>query len=198
MLVVWVVVICCLMSGVCSITQVCEELVHPINSLPPHYLEGRWALVAGSLSDAPSMEVLRMRDSITVYFSNSTYTHNNRFGAQCQYLHYNISMEGSTFTLDVEDVFEIAADFLYTSCPDCLVMRWIVNSSKMRSVGLYLLSRRRKVSLREMEELRAQLKCLHLPAPVVMDPSKELCPEKPGSQSQAAAAQNDTTIDQNS
>lgn len=77
-------------------------------------------------------------------------------------------------------------------------MRWIVNSSEIRSVDLYLLSRRREVSLREVEELRAQLKCVHLPAPVVMDPTKELCPEKPGSQTQAAPAHYETMVDQNS
>lgn len=38
---------------------------------------------------------------------------------------------------------------------------------------------------KELEEFRAQLKCYGLPTPVVMDPTKELCPEQPT----AAAAQ---------
>jgi len=68
-------------------------------------------------------------------------------------------------------------------------MKWIVESKRRHSVDLYLLSKKREVEPREMEEFRAQLKCYQLPEPVVMDPTKELCPERTGTQSTAASAQ---------
>ncbi|KAK9540048.1 hypothetical protein VZT92_002520 [Zoarces viviparus] len=60
-------------------------------------------------------------------------------------------------------------------------MRWIVKSSRRQSLELNLLSRRREVDQKELEEFKAQLKCYGLPTPVVMDPTKELCPEQPES-----------------
>lgn len=65
-------------------------------------------------------------------------------------------------------------------------MRWLVNSEKRRSLELYLLSRRRQVEEKEMEEFLDQLWCYKLPPPVVMDPTKELCPEEPQNTTTAA------------
>lgn len=177
----------CLMSVSRSAPLVCEKLVQPLNQLDPHYLEGRWALVAGSLNNLPAMEALRLRDSITMYISNSSetsnfsYTQINRFGDQCQYLHYKLLVKGSTFTFDVGNRFELNGTLLYTSCPDCVVMRWIVKSNKRQSEDLYLLSRRREVEEKELEEFKAQLNCYQLPTPVVKDHTKELCPQLPES-----------------
>lgn len=171
---------------------VCEKLVKPLDLVDLSIFEGGLAFVAGSLNHLLSMDALRQRDSITAYFSNYTeasnftYTQVNRFGDQCLYLPYNISMKGSTFTFDVANRFNLTASFLYTSCPDCVVMRWIVESKKRRSLDLYLLSTRRHVMQKELEEFKAQLRCYNLPAPVVMDPTKELCPEQPQSQPTAA------------
>ncbi len=194
MFAVFAIFLLCHMSVSHSAALVCEKLVHPLDQLDPHHFEGRWALIAGSLNHPPSMEALRLRDSITMYFSNSSeasnfsYTQINRFGDQCQYLPYNISVEGSTFTFDVGNRFNLNGYFLYTSCPDCVVMQWVVKSRKRLSVDLYLLSRRREVEQKEMEEFRAQLECYQLPTPIVMDPTKELCPEQPESHPTAAAA----------
>ncbi|XP_078021202.1 uncharacterized protein LOC144461740 [Epinephelus lanceolatus] len=187
----------CLMSVSRSAPLACEELVHPLDQLDPHHLEGRWALVAGSLNHSSSMEALKLRDSITMYFSNGSetsyfsYTQINRFGDQCQYQFYNISVEGSSFTFDVGNRFNLNGTFLYTSCPDCVVMHWIVKSKRRKSVDLYLLSRRRSVGEKELKEFKAQLECYQLPTPVVMDPTKELCPEQPVSRPTAAVAQNE-------
>uniref|UniRef100_A0A3P9KM15 Apolipoprotein M n=1 Tax=Oryzias latipes TaxID=8090 RepID=A0A3P9KM15_ORYLA len=187
------VAIFCLVSLTRSSPLVCEKLVHPLDLSTFSHLEGRWALIAGSLNHPPSMEALAQRDSITMYFSNSsdavTYTQINRFGDQCQHLLYNISAEGRTFSFDVGNRFHLTGALLRTSCPDCLVMQWVVKSKRRHSVDLYLLSKRRTVEPREMEEFRAQLKCFQLPAPVVMDPSRDLCPEQPESQSSAATPQ---------
>lgn len=188
------VILFCLISVSHSAPPVCEKLVHPLDQLDPRQFEGRLAFVAGSISHQPSMDALRQRDSITVYFSNSSetsnfsYTQINRFGDQCQYLPYNISVEGSAFTFDVGNRFNLNGSFLYTSCPDCIVMRWIVQSKKRLSADLYLLSRRREVEQEEMEEFMAQLRCYQLPTPVVMDPTKELCPKQPQNQPTAASA----------
>ncbi|CAK6953446.1 uncharacterized protein LOC117481581 [Scomber scombrus] len=201
MFVVFAIAFLCSMS-VSHSALVCEKMVHPLAHLDPHHFEGRWALVAGSLNHIASMDALRLRDSITMYFSNSSeasiasYTQFNRFGDQCQHLPYNISVEGGTFTFDVGNRFELTGRFIYTSCPDCAVMQWIVKTKRRVSVDLYLLSRRRQVEQSEMEEFMAQLKCYQLPTPVVMDPTKELCAEQPESQPIAAVQTEEETVGQ--
>uniref|UniRef100_A0A668AZV5 Apolipoprotein M n=1 Tax=Myripristis murdjan TaxID=586833 RepID=A0A668AZV5_9TELE len=187
-----------LTSGSHSAPLSCEELVRPLDQLEPHHLEGRWALVAGSLSHPASLDALKLRDSITMYFLNSSetsttsYTQINRFGDLCQNLPYNISMKGSTFSFDVGNRFNLTGTFLQTSCPDCMVMRWDVESKRRVSLDLYLISRRRELELKEMEEYKAQLECLNLPPPVMMDPTKELCPEQTSSEPAAAQTQEKT------
>uniref|UniRef100_A0A3Q4I5S8 Apolipoprotein M n=1 Tax=Neolamprologus brichardi TaxID=32507 RepID=A0A3Q4I5S8_NEOBR len=183
MLAACAVVLLWLMPVSYSTLLACEELVRPLNDLDPRHLEGRWALLAGSFSDPAHLKFFKLRDTSTL-----SYTQINRFGHQCQYLQYNISAEGSSFTFDVQSRFSLSMYFLHTSCPDCVVMRWLVKSSRRISVDLYLLSRRREVEQKELEEFRAQLKCYQLPEPVVMDPTKELCPEQPENQPTAAAA----------
>lgn len=168
----------CFVSAARSAPLACEKLLQPLDQLDPHHLDGTWALVAGSLNHQPSMEALKLRDSITMYFSNNTYTQINRFADQCQYLRYNISVEGGAFTFDVGNRFNLTGAFLYTSCPDCVVMQWDVKSKRRESLDLYLLSRRREVEQNEMQEFKDQLKCHQLPTPVLMDPTKELCPEE--------------------
>ncbi|KAF7646401.1 hypothetical protein LDENG_00188340 [Lucifuga dentata] len=182
----------CLVSVSFSAPLTCKDLIQPVDHLDLHQLEGIWALVAGSLNHSAALENMKLRDSITVNIYNSSgnsrvsYTQINRFGDRCQYLYYNMSVQGSTFTFDAGKRFNLSGSFLYTSCPDCLVVRWDVESRRRVSLDLYLLSRRREVELKEMEEYRAQLKCLDLPSAVVMDPTKELCPEQAATEPAAA------------
>lgn len=170
----------------CSTAPVCEDLVRPLDQLDARQVHGRWALVAGSVDHMASLEALRLRDSITIYISNSSeasvtsYAQVNRFGSTCQPLSYNMSMDASGFTFNVGNRFSLSGSFLRTSCPDCVVMRWSVESSRRTSVDLYLLSRRRMVTQEEMDEYRHQLSCLNLPSPVVMNPDMELCAELSG------------------
>uniref|UniRef100_UPI003AAE64CB uncharacterized protein n=1 Tax=Centroberyx gerrardi TaxID=166262 RepID=UPI003AAE64CB len=170
----------------------CEDLLRPLDQLEPGHLEGRWALVAGSLNHPPSVEVFKSRDSAAIHFSNSSanstatsYTRTFRSGGTCQYQLYNISVEGSTFILIFEsrNHFNLSWTLLHTSCPDCMMIRWNV---ELESQSSYLFSRRREVGPKEMEEYKAQLECLKLPPPVVMDPTKELCPEQTPSEPAAA------------
>ncbi|XP_078127252.1 uncharacterized protein LOC144531151 [Sander vitreus] len=171
----------CLVSVSRSAPLGCEVLVRPLNQLDPHHLEGRWALVADSLS-TPILE--NPTGSMTVYFSNSSetsvysYTQGNRLDDQCFYLFYNFSIESSTFTHNLDDFFNLTGSFLYTSCPDCLVIRWVLERETRASVDFYLFSRRRQLEQKEMEEFRAQVECLNMPPPAVMDPTKELCPKQ--------------------
>ncbi|CAL8289405.1 unnamed protein product [Arctogadus glacialis] len=171
-----------------STTSLCDDLIKPLEKMPTDHLEGRWAMVAGSLSHQASLESLQQRDGITVFFRNSnqttntSYTQINRFGADCQRRSYQLSRDGSAFTfLADSDRFNLTGFFLRTSCPDCLVMRWDVESTRRTSLDVYLLSSgRREVEPSEMDEYRAQLKCLGLPLPFVMHPAPELCPEETG------------------
>lgn len=188
MFAVFATVLLCLASMSHSARLACDELVQTVDQLDLHQLQGRWVLVAGSLNHTASMAALGQRDSITIYFSNSSeastfsYTQINRFGDECQRLSYNVSAEGHIFTFDVGNRFDLSGTLLYTSCPDCVVMLWLVRSRRRTSLDVYLLSRRTAVEQKEMEEFNDQLNCLALPSPVVMDPAKELCAEQPESQ----------------
>ena len=153
-------------------------------------------MVAGSPDHQASQESYQPPDSITVCFRNSnqttnttTHTDGARFRAGCQRRSYRLSVDGSAFTFLVDgDCFNLTGVFLRTSCPDCLVMSWDVESTGRTSLDVYLLSSgRRELKPGEMEEYRAQLKCLGLPAPFVMSPTVELCPEETGDSPSAAA-----------
>ncbi|KAK2816891.1 hypothetical protein Q5P01_025082 [Channa striata] len=160
-----------------SAPPACETLIRPLDQVDPHHLEGRWAMVAGSLSDLSLMERLERRDSATVRFSGNTsdssmvLSRSLNLDNKCHYSAYNISLEGSRFTFN-----NITTTFTHTSCQDCILLSFDVESGKRNH--FYMFSRKRQLEQEEVEEFRAQVKCLHMPPPVVMDPTKELCPEK--------------------
>lgn len=175
-------ILLCLVGASQSAPHVCEQLVRPLGQVQLHHLEGGLAFVAGSVNNSQIMEALKLRGSITAYFSNSSethlsYTQVNRIAEQCHRRSYNISFQGATFSLEGQSRFQLNGTLLHTSCTDCAVMRWVVNSARRQTVDLYLLSRRRKLEQEEMEEFKAQVNCMQLPPPVVMDSSQELCPE---------------------
>uniref|UniRef100_A0A8D0DDP5 Apolipoprotein M n=1 Tax=Sander lucioperca TaxID=283035 RepID=A0A8D0DDP5_SANLU len=173
-------VLLCLMSVSHSAPLVCEVLVRPLDQLDFRHLEGRRAMVAASLSHLPLMERLRSRESATADFSSITSSETNislsrsiRLDNKCHYVSYNISLEGSRFTYDDGNV---TTTFIYTSCHDCILLSFDVESGKRQH--FYLFSRRRQLEQKEMEEFRAQVECLNMPPPAVMDPTKELCPQE--------------------
>uniref|UniRef100_A0A671U2D9 Uncharacterized protein n=1 Tax=Sparus aurata TaxID=8175 RepID=A0A671U2D9_SPAAU len=172
----------CLVSASLSAPLACEDLLRPLDQLNLRHLEGRWALVAGSLSHLPYLERFKQRDSAAVNFSsnsteiNVSYTRSLRLNNKCQYSSYNITMEGSSFTYDGTDKSNASARFVHTSCHDCMLMHMDVESGKRQH--FYLFSRRRQLEQEEIEEFTAQVECLKMPPPVVMDPTKELCPEE--------------------
>ncbi|XP_078021170.1 uncharacterized protein LOC144461736 [Epinephelus lanceolatus] len=185
------VALLCLVSVSHSAPLSCEDLLRPLDQLNPHHLKGRWALVAGSLSDPAYLERFKRRNSTSIdfsSFSNATssvsYTPSVDAGGKCHYHTHNVSVEGSVFTFDVREQVNLTVTFLRTSCPDCLVMRYDNESKKVER--LLLFSRRRELEQKEMEEVNAQMECLSMPPPAIMDPNKELCPEQSVSDSAAA------------
>ena len=125
-----------------------------------------------------------------MYFSNSSeksvysFTQGNRQHGNCAQISYNFTIESSTFTTDL-DRFNLTWSFLYTSCPDCFVTYMVVEYERRPATELSLYSRRRALKEEELEEFRAQVECLKMPQPVVMDPTKELCPEETAGDSAA-------------
>ncbi|XP_034733566.1 uncharacterized protein LOC117948160 [Etheostoma cragini] len=172
----------CLVSGSLAAPLACEVLVRPFDQLDLGRLEGRWAMVAGALSDHLYLQRFKQRDSATINFSSNTsdtnisYSRSIHLNNQCLYHSYNISLEGSSFTYDGTDKSNLTGNFVHTSCQDCVLMRMNVESGKRQH--FYLFSRRRQLEQKEMEEFRAQVKCLNMPPPAVLDPTKELCPEE--------------------
>lgn len=174
----------CVLAAVCLVTVssaplACEELVRPSDRLGLDHLAGTWVMVAGGLSDAAQVDHFKSRDSAIIHFANTSessklsFRRAFGFGSSCRFLHSNISLEGSSFNIGQVN---FSVTFLFTSCPDCLVMHFDNQQSKMQR--LYLFSRRRELEPREMEEHKAQSLCLNMIPPVLMDPTKELCPVK--------------------
>lgn len=167
-----------LVSGNLAAPLACEDLLRPLNQVDSANLMGRWASVAGSLQMEAARDALQQKDSFAVDVRNSSYTMAISSNGQCHYFQRNISLEGPVVISKVKN-FTLTATLRSTSCPDCLVMTFDAESPSYKSLDLYLLSRRREVLPEEMEEFMAQLECLQMPRPVVMDPTKELCPEQP-------------------
>ncbi|XP_008413958.1 uncharacterized protein LOC103468584 [Poecilia reticulata] len=162
-----------------SVPLACEDLLRPLGQPHLRGLEGRRTMVAGSISHLPFMELLRSRDSATAEFSNNGdesslfFRRSGRSDGNCYYASYNVTLEGSSFTLD--DI-NITTTFVHTSCHDCILLKFDVESGKRQH--FYLFSKRRQLEEMEIEEFRDQATCLNIPPPVVMDPSKEVCPEQ--------------------
>uniref|UniRef100_A0A3P9PC99 Uncharacterized protein n=1 Tax=Poecilia reticulata TaxID=8081 RepID=A0A3P9PC99_POERE len=177
--VVCAVAVLCLLPVSRSAPLTCEESVRPLDRLDTRRLEGKWALVAGSLSHPPFLERFKSRDSATAEFSNNGdesslfFRRSGRSDGNCYYASYNVTLEGSSFTLD--DI-NITTTFVHTSCHDCILLKFDVESGKRQH--FYLFSKRRQLEEMEIEEFRDQATCLNIPPPVVMDPSKEVCPEQ--------------------
>lgn len=162
-----------------SVPLACEDLLRPLGQPDLHGLEGRRAMIAGTLSHLPFIERLRSRDSATAEFSSTndegrvSFRRSSRSGDNCHYASYNITLESSSFTFENGNV---STTFIHTSCHDCILLKFDVDSEKRQH--FYLFSKRRQLEEMELEEFRAQAKCLNLPPPVVMDPAKVLCPEQ--------------------
>lgn len=167
----------CLISVSHSAPLDCENLVQPLDQLDPHDLEGRWALIAGSLKNRGDVDILKYKDSVTIDFHNSTYTQADHIDELCQYQTHRISLKDNTFDFKANN-FNFSGTFFNTSCPDCVLFRFSTESQHFASVDFYLMSRRRQLEQKEIEEFNAQVECLKMPPAIVMDPTKELCPEK--------------------
>uniref|UniRef100_A0A3Q3E789 Uncharacterized protein n=1 Tax=Labrus bergylta TaxID=56723 RepID=A0A3Q3E789_9LABR len=172
----------CLVSVSCSTPLTCDDLVRPLDQVDLSHLEGGWALVAGTLMDPVYLERYKTRHSAMIKFSqasdNSSILMDRLFlfDDGCEYFASNFTLEGSSYTSKRSN---LTVTFMQTSCPDCLLMRF-VDSGKLRN--MYLFSRRREVEQKDMEEFRAQSKCVKGLPPAMMDPTKELCPDRPSDQ----------------
>lgn len=164
----------------------CEDSVRTLAQLDLGYLAGRWALVAGSVEHSAAAKSIKGRDSVVIGLHNSSYTQADHVSGLCKYHSHNIRVEGNILTMK-EQSFNVTVTPLYTSCQDCLVFTLNVESPNYNSLDFYLFSKRREVKQNEMEEFKSQAACLNMPAPFVMDPAKELCPEQPAAQPEEKA-----------
>uniref|UniRef100_A0A3B3ZEC7 Uncharacterized protein n=1 Tax=Periophthalmus magnuspinnatus TaxID=409849 RepID=A0A3B3ZEC7_9GOBI len=158
----------------------CEQLTRPADQLDPGRLQGTWALIGGSISYLPYLEKFSKRDSASINFpsnkgeTNTSYSRGFRIEDKCQYSSSNITLNGSRFTFDGMPASNSSSVFVQTSCPDCLIMSFTVESGNR--THFYLFSRRRELEQNEIQEFKEQVQCLQMPPPAMMDPTKELCP----------------------
>lgn len=167
----------CLASGSLAAPLTCDEVVRPAlhPDLPLWY--GRWSLVASSMKLVFSHWPLVDNDSFTLHYNNATFLTTERRGARCSSTHYNVTLEGAHFN---NSVGFVTGTIFSNSCPDCIWVKFVTQSSLFHIEHLCLLSRRREVNPEELQEFRSLVSCLKFPNHVVMDPSKELCPPPEG------------------
>lgn len=163
----------------------CEDLAMALDPVDPQQFQGIWALVASGMQEPSGAETLKKRDSITVNVTGTSYTQAIRHGNQCMYRHQDLKMEGNVFSTQVLE-WKFSGTLLKSSCTDCMVVKFEGVSASQRFLDLYLFSRRREVTQEEMDEFKAQVNCLNIPEPVLMDPTKDLCPDPSDLLSQAA------------
>lgn len=173
-----IISVLCSLSGSLAAPLACDDLVRPLNQMDPHNLVGTWTVIASSFQMDSAAAALREKDSYTVFVGNSTYTLAFSDKGQCHYYLRNMSVEGPVVTSKVGN-YTLTATFHHTSCADCLLMTYDVDSPSYKSKDVYLIGKRRELDQNEMEEFKAQLECLKIPLLVVTDPTKELCPEQP-------------------
>lgn len=153
----------------------CDDLIRPSDRVDVHHLLGKWVMIAGSLSNRTFEGRFRQRDTAAIVFANDTAglsIHRHfRFGDICETISSNVTLSGSSITFDN---FNSTITFLRSSCTDCLVAHFDIGSNDVQR--MYLFSRGREVKPEEVEEFTAQSDCIHLFPPIMMDPTKELCP----------------------
>ncbi|KAM9819734.1 uncharacterized protein ACBT44_009401 isoform 2-T2 [Syngnathus typhle] len=174
----WVVLASVWWCFVGSAPFACEDLLRPREGMNPDDLAGRWALVSGGLLDPGQLSYFKRRDSASIDVRVSpghdiSYTPRVHMEGKCLSSTHNVTIEGSA--LRFRDEGNITVTLLYTSCADCLLLRFDKADTVMRA---YLFSKTREVSQEEMEEFTAQAACLHMLPPVWLDPTKELCPNE--------------------
>uniref|UniRef100_A0A3B3CEK4 Apolipoprotein M n=1 Tax=Oryzias melastigma TaxID=30732 RepID=A0A3B3CEK4_ORYME len=155
----------------------CQKLIQHLDGFDHlQHASGRWALVAGSVKDSNGFLLqLQTTKSISLELGESSFTQFIKSGHECWTFFSNFTLEGR-FMKAVVDDSNHTVTFWQTSCSDCRLLTVEVRSSASNSEGIYL--RRRQLEEKEMEEFRAQVECLSMPPPAVMDPTKDLCPEK--------------------
>ncbi len=154
----------------------CKELMQPLDQLNPRDYEGRWAMIASSLKVIESAAPVKLSDSISIDFYNSTFYKTHRFGESCSYTAHNVSIEGPHYNFTIGQVYHFSGTIYKTTCEDCVVLSFNVDSPNHKTEELCLFSRRREVDQMEMRKFTAQVECLKMPEYTVMDPTKELCP----------------------
>lgn len=166
----------CLVSVSQPAPLACTDLVKPLQILDPHHLEGTWTLVAGSMKIIENDTAIIMSESTTLHYHNSRFLLANAFGGRCQYLSSVAEIEGHNYQAKVGLHVFMNGTFYATSCGDCVVMSYNLNTPTFKTTDFYLFSKRREVDQKELAEFVSQVECLNMPQHRVMDPSREPCP----------------------
>ena len=183
MFAVCAIALLCLASVSQSEPLTCKDVLQPLDELDPKDLKGEWAMVAGSLSVIESDEPFDIPDSISIHFYNSTFTKGNLYGESCQYFSHDVLIKGPHYNFTVGQMSNFSGTVFRTSCADCVVLSFNVESPRFKSEELCLFSKRRDVDEKVLKEFAAQAECLKLPKTRVMDPAKRVCPVHPTSAS---------------
>uniref|UniRef100_A0A3Q2ZIZ0 Apolipoprotein M n=1 Tax=Hippocampus comes TaxID=109280 RepID=A0A3Q2ZIZ0_HIPCM len=165
----WVVLACTWWCFVRSASLACEDLIRPLDGMEAGLLAGRWALISGGFIDPAKLSYFNRRDSASIDVSVSpggdiSYTPRVHMEGKCHSSTHNVTLEGSA--LRFRDKSNITVTLVYTSCQDCLLLRFDDDGDNtvMRA---YLFSRRREVTEEEKAEFTTQAACLNMLPPVL-------------------------------
>lgn len=165
----------CLVSGSLAAPLTCDDVVPAATQqdLPPLY--GSWTLVASSTKVVHLLGYLIDNDSFVLHYNNATFLTTERRQGRCFSNRHNVTLDGAHFNTS-RGFVTINGTLYSNSCPDCILVRFILDSPYFNIEHLSLLSRRREVNPEDLREFMILLPCLKFPKHVVMDPTKELCP----------------------
>lgn len=171
-------VVLCLVAASLAAPLTCDDVTQPAAETDLSQWYGAWNLVAASVKVHRTIWPLIDHDSFVLHYNNATFLTIARFRDQCDFQHYNITMEGGHFTTTTtRELVTLNGTLFPTShCPDCILARFIMDSHYSSLEHLCLFSRRIQVNPEELQDFKSLVPCLKFPKYVVMDPSKERCP----------------------
>ncbi|XP_024863695.1 uncharacterized protein LOC112450823 [Kryptolebias marmoratus] len=158
----------------------CDALLKPINISKEEML-GSWMFV-GVSSDIPgSRSLFYLLSSVWLNVTPTSKSNvlrivqSQKVLGKCSSISYDVIFENST--LIIEQPFYLKETYLPTECADCLAIREDITTGNDSFTSLLMCSRSRSISPAAVEMLKKQAECLQMSAPIMSDPTSELCPE---------------------
>jgi len=161
----------------------CEDLLKPIEISNEEVL-GKW-LYIGYTSDIPGTRSLsHLMTSAWVDVTPATQKNvlnivqTQRVLGVCSSINYSAPFENSMLLMEEPVYMKEVYYPVHSECPDCLSFTEVIihGADTWNSVFLFSKSKR-SLSPATVEMFKKQVECFKMPAPIMMAPNYEICPE---------------------